>query len=247
MDTTLVAYVITCLLIALGPALCGRYLFHSTRRFLWLGAATMVVSSLIGGLVGGFAGGFLDGLASATRDVPRGGSPESHSLTYFVLTATTTGIFEEAGRLFSTRRLVGRPSARFTLSDALMFGAGFGGAEAVFRAGGAALAFALSPMKADGSFELSSIGADPLYPIAYASIAAFHITMSVIAAHMLRAGRVSPFYILVLLATYHGAANAGAVMFVRSLADPDLTTLMWLVIAIANSLLCFGLFRGLNT
>src|SRR6266702_1006448 len=105
MDTTFVAYVVTCLLIALGPALCGRYLFKSTWRFFALGALTMVVSSTIGGLVGGFVGGFYDGMISAMRAVPRAGSSEPHSLTYFVLLATITGIFEEAGRLLSTRRL----------------------------------------------------------------------------------------------------------------------------------------------
>src|SRR5260221_5995944 len=146
MDTTFVAYVVICLLIALGPALCGRYLFKSTCRFFALGVVTMVVSSTIGGLVGGFVGGFFDGMVSAMRGVPRGGSPETHSLAYFVLLAAITGIFEEAGRLLSTRRLVKRPLPRFTLSDSLMFGAGFGGAEAVFRTVGPALWLAQSSM-----------------------------------------------------------------------------------------------------
>ena len=54
-------------------------------------------------------------------------------------------------------------------------------------------------------------------------------------------GRLSSFNIFVLLATYHGAANASAVVLVGGLAERDWATLMWLVIAIANALPRHGL------
>ena len=56
-------------------------------------------------------------------------------------------------------------------------------------------------------FELSSIGEAPYFPITFAAIGVFHITMSIIAAHMLKTGRFSPSLIFTLLAAYPGAAR----------------------------------------
>jgi hypothetical protein len=139
-----------------------------------------------------------------------------------------------------------RTSPRLTLPDSLMFGAGFAGAEVIFRAGQAAAPFLLAVVSSTSTirpFELSSIGEAPYFPITLAAIGVFHITMSMIAAHMLKTGRFSPSLIFALLAAYHGTANASSMVFTSVLFQSAAATLMWLLIAITNSVFAIRLLR----
>jgi hypothetical protein len=242
MNATLTIYVITCLIIGLGPAVCSRYLFKSPWRLFAFGAAALVVSSVIGGFIGGSV--------SAIIVTPLGGSAAPPTLGFYVLLAISVAAFEEAGRLLSIRWLLDRTSPRFTLPDGLMFGSGFGGAEVIFRAGQAAAPFVLAAASSTATirpFELSSIGEAPYFPVTLAAIGVFHITMSIIAAHMLKTGRFSPSLIFALLAGYHGAANASSMAFVGVLFQPALATLMWLLIAITNSVFAIRFLRRANS
>lgn len=248
MNLTLIVYVITCLVVGLVPAFYSRYRFKSAWRFFWLGAATILVSSPVGGFVGSFVGGFIGGLIggfnSAITGMPQKSSFEPGSPAFVVFVTVSTAIFEEAGRLLLAHRLFKRTASRLTLFNSLMCGAGFGGAENVLRGGAVATVAAVSTGR---SFELSSIGADPYYPIGYAAIGIFHITMTVFAAHMLGASRFSPFLIFALLAIYHGAANGAAIIFTTVLFQPSWATAMWLLIAIVNSILALQIFRKSNS
>ena len=242
MNATLTIYVITCLVIGLGPAVCSRYLFKSAWRLFAFGAGALVASSVIGGFVGG--------TVSTIIFMPLGGSAAPPPLGFSVLLFITVAAFEEAGRVLSIRWLLDRASPRLTLPDSLMFGAGFGGAEVIFRAGQAAAPFLLAVVSCTSTirpFELSSIGQAPYFPITFAAIGVFHITMSIIAAHMLKTGRFSPSLIFALLAAYHGAANASSIVFANVLFQPVLATLMWLVIAITNSVFAIRLLRRTNS
>ena len=127
-----------------------------------------------------------------------------------------------------------------------MCGAGFGGAESVVRAGWVALDFMLTTSTASTSrsFELTSIGADPYYPIGYAAVGIFHITLTMFVAHMLGANRFPLFSVFAVLAIYHGTANAAALIFTNILLQPGLASAMWLLIAIANSILAIQIFRN---
>jgi hypothetical protein len=206
------------------------------------GAAALVVSSVIGGFVGGSI--------SAIIVTPLGGSAAPPTLGFYVLLAIIVAVFEEAGRLLSIRWLLDRTSPRFTLPDSLMFGSGFGGAEAIFRAGQAVAPFllvAVSSTAAIRPFELSSIGEAPYFPITLAAIGVFHITMSTIAAHMLKTGRFSPSLIFALLAAYHGTANASSMVFTTILFQPVAATLMWLLIATTNGVVAIRLLRQANS
>src|SRR5262249_37234301 len=127
---------------------------------------------------------------------------------------------------------------------------GFGAAEAIFRAGQVASPFLLAAVSSTATirpFELSSIGEAPYFPITLAAIGVFHITMSTIAAHMLKTARFSPFLIFALLAGYHGAANASSMVITSVLFQPAAATLMWLLIAITNSVLAIRLLRRANS
>ena len=238
MNATLTIYVITCLVIGLGPAVCARHLFESPWRLFAFGAAALVVSSVIGG--------FLGGSVSAIIVLPLGGSAAPPTLGFYVLLAVSVAVFEEAGRLLSIRWLLDRTSPRFTLPDSLMFGAGFGGAEVIFRACQAAAPFVLAAVSSTATirpFELSAIGEAPFFPITLAAIGVFHITMSIIAAHMLKTSRLSPSLIFALLAAYHGTANASSMVFIGVMFQPAAATLMWLLIATANSVLAIRFLR----
>jgi hypothetical protein len=238
MNPTLTIYVITCLVIGLGPAVCSRYLFKSAWRLFVFGAVSLVASSVIGGFVGG--------IVSTIIVTPLGGSAAPPTLGFSVLLVISVAIFEEAGRLLSIRWLLDRTSPRFTLPDSLMFGAGFGGAEVIFRAGQAVTPFLLAAVSSTATirpFELSAIGEAPYFPITFAAISVFHITMSIIAAHTLKTGRFSPSYIFVLLAAYHGAANASSMVFASILFQPALATLMWLLLAATNSVFAIRFLR----
>ena len=242
MNATLTIYVITCLVIGLGPAVCSRYLFKSTWRLFVFGAAALVASSVIGGFVGG--------TVSMIIVMPFGGSAAPPTFGFLVLLMISVAAFEEAGRLLSIRWLLDRTSPRFTLPDSLMFGAGFGGAGVIFRAGQAVTPFLLAAVSSTATirpFEFSAIGEAPYFPITLAAIGVFHITMSAIAVDMLKTGRFSPSLIFVLLAAYHGAANASSMVFASVLFQPALATLMWLLLATTNSVFVIRLLRRTNS
>jgi uncharacterized membrane protein YhfC len=246
MNLTLAVFVIAGLVIGLGPAFLIRYRFKSAWRFFWLGAVTIVVFSSIGGFVGSFVGGFIGGLSSALADMPLNNPFAPASPTFAALVAVSAAIFEEGGRLFLVRWLFKRTSSRLTLSDSLMCGAGFVAVENILRVGWVAweLLLTTSTGSTGRSFELSSIGAGPYSPIGYAAIGIFHITLTMFVAHMLGANRFPPFSVFAVLAIYHGAANAAALIFTNILLQPDLASAMWLLIATANSILAIQIFRN---
>ena len=129
MNATLTIYVITCLVIGLGPAVCSRYLFKSAWRLFAFGAVALVASSVIGGFVGGIV---------TIIFAPLGGSAAPPTLGFSVLLFIVVAAFEEAGRVLSIRWLLDRASPRLTLPDSFDVWGGLrrGGSNFQGRPGG---------------------------------------------------------------------------------------------------------------
>jgi len=70
--------------------------------------------------------------------------------------------------------------------------------------------------------------------------------LTLFVAHLLGANRWSLFSVFAVLAIYHGAANAAALVFTNILLQPGLATAMWLLIAIANSIFAIRILRKSN-
>jgi hypothetical protein len=231
---TPIGYIVTALVAGLGPAIACRFLLKSAWRYFLLGAATMTVAAIVGGLVGGLVAGFVDTMAAGGD-----GTIARRTALFPVVFVAVGAIIEEASRFVAVRRLVGRPTPRFTLSDGLMFGTGFAGAEVIIRAGRIALQALIAT---GGAFGASSAQVDAFYPVAYVAIPVFHMTMSVFLTHMLLAARPSPALSVVLLAFYHGAANVIA-MAAIILGLQEVAIVMWFLIAGVNAIVSVLLLR----
>ena len=124
-------YVITCLShLGMGRRCAALPLTSLLTEFASVAATHDDQPSVIGGFVGGIVWTIIF--------VPLGGSAAPPTLGSSVLLFIIVAAFEEAGRLLAIHWLLERASPRLTLPDSLMFGAGFGGAEVIFRAGQAA-------------------------------------------------------------------------------------------------------------
>jgi len=199
-----IALIVFCLSLVSAAALIAGRLGGNWRAFA-RGAAFITVSSFLGGLIGGVLLGLISSLAFHQTYVAW---RALHPIAA-VIPGVFAGAFEEAARIIAVRRGVRNLSYR--LGQVLMFGAGFGGAEVIFRMRRPLLVI----ITKFGSESLNT----PLTPIigqviAFSAILAaeiyvFHICMTVVAYRICcdDSLRARARILFPLMVAYHSSLN----------------------------------------
>lgn len=216
--------------------LCTLAVRHHGRtswRPFFIGAAVMVVASSLGSFIGGFIGGLIGGFIRIGLPHALSGAPELLRVLG-KLTAWSILLFtaasEDVGRAIALWR---RP---MPISEALMFGTGFGGIEVLFRAGKILVAGSASGLDSNTIAALCTI-------VMVGEVFVFHVAMTVIVASEYRRG-TRFFPVMIVAVSYHVGLDFVGVRL--AMTDPSLVheAIFWTAITPVHTLLAWQAARG---